>query len=83
MPAVAILPRFEVPHLTNAVVNCLERQSRHGRRTASPDVYSMSRASARRCFHMYLLPVGGSAPLSLPSRAPAFRSALGHWQTSN
>jgi hypothetical protein len=31
-PAVAILPRFEVPHLTNAVVNCLERQSR--RRTS-------------------------------------------------
>ena len=31
-PAMAILPTFEVPHLTNAVVNCLERQSR--RRTS-------------------------------------------------
>jgi hypothetical protein len=34
-PALAILPRFEVPHLTNAVVNCLERQSR---RRASDDI---------------------------------------------
>jgi hypothetical protein len=34
-PAMAILPRLDVPRLTNAVVNCLERQSR---RRASDDI---------------------------------------------